>query len=262
MFCDLNFNIKNTLSKLFGLLIVLALLGASPVSARDFTIVASPQEPFKFRSDGEYMGIDVEVIQEVMKRLGVSYTIKLIKSDARIQEEAKKGKVDMLLLYSKKESRMAFLTYPEQSYVDISWNFFIRAEDEGKISYDTLDDLRAYTIGITKDVSYTTEFMEAGLKFETAPRNDLQIGKLLANRFDLVPLNTISTLYEQKNAGNLDKIAYLPKPLKTKPYYNVFVKASDFPGIAAMPAKYDQIIQELKSDGTIKAIFSKYLGDK
>ncbi|WP_419904843.1 substrate-binding periplasmic protein [Kiloniella sp.] len=179
--------------------------------SRDFIIIANPQEPYKFREENTNKGIDVEVIDIVMKRLGVPYKIIFIKSDARIQQEAREGNADMLLLFSKKKSRAEYLIYPEESYVNITWNFFIRSEDKGKINFETLEDLRNIPIGATVDISYTPEFHQAGLNLEMTTRNDLQIGKLLLNRFDAVPMNTISTLYEEKKKGNLDRITYLQK---------------------------------------------------
>ena len=248
---------KMTFRALFALIFTLVF---HPAHSRDFIILANPQEPYKFQEGSSNKGIDIEVIDIVMQRLGIPYQVKFIKSDARIQEEARKGNADMLLLFSRKASRDAYLIYPEQSYVNITWNFFIRVEDKGKINFETFDDLKNIPIGATVDISYTPEFHAAGLRLEMTTRNDLQIGKLLLKRFDAVPMNTISTLYEEKKKGNIDKITFLPKPLKSKPYYNVFTKASTYPDIAELVGKYSAIIKELKSDGTIDAIFKKYLG--
>ncbi|WP_020592138.1 substrate-binding periplasmic protein [Kiloniella laminariae] len=233
----------------------------STTQARDLILLATPQAPFKYEEDGELKGIDVEIITEVMKRLDLGFRLRLIKSDARIQEEARLGKADMLLLFSKKQSRLDYLIYPEKSYIDLTWNFFLRREDAGKYRFNQLSDLKGVTIGATKDVAYTPEFWQAGLLLDITTNNDQQITKLLAGRFDLVPLNTISTLYEEKRNGNLGKISYLPHPLKSTRYYNVFTKASDFPDQENLIRRYDEIIGELQQDGTIQKIMNKYLGD-
>lgn len=240
------------------LLGLLLLTGAA--SARDLIILATPEEPYKFLEDGIYKGIDIEVVDEVMRRLGHTYKVEFVDSGARIQQEARAGRADMLLLFSKKPDRMDFLIYPGESYIDISWNFFIRAEDEGKITYETFNDLKELHIGITQDFSYTPDFLQSGLNFQTIPRNSLQIGMLLAKRLDAVPMNTISTLYEEKKAGRLDQLSYLPKPLTTKPYYNVFAKASGYPDIEGLAASYDETIRAMQADGTLDAILVKYLG--
>jgi len=243
-------------------LIIVGLLFSSGsfAQARDLIVIANPQAPLKFEEDGVPRGIDIEVIDAVFNRLGIPYQVEFIESDARIQQEARNGTADMLLVFSKNAEREQYLVYPNESYVDISWNLFVRAEDKGRIKYESLEDLQGLLIGITRDISYTDEFLNSGLTFDVAAKNDLQIGKLLAGRFDAVPLNTISTLYELKEKGQLDKVYYLPKPLKSKPYYNVFTKASSYPGIEDLPSKYDAVVKELKADGTIDGIIAKYIG--
>ncbi len=233
---------------------------AQVANARDLIVLATPEEPYKFLEAGIYKGIDIEIVDEVMRRLGLSYRVEFVESGTRIQQEARSGGADMLLLFSKKPDRLDYLIYPQESYIDISWNFFIRSEDEDKISFKSFDDLKGLQIGITQDFAYTPAFLNSGLSFQTVTRNNLQIGMLLARRLDAVPMNTISTLYEEKKAGRLDQLSYLPKPLITKPYYNVFAKASSYPDIEGLAARYDETIREMKADGTLDAIIVKYLG--
>jgi len=232
--------------------------GSAP--ARDLIVLATPEEPYKFAEDGVFKGIDIEVLDEVMRRLELTYSVELVESGTRIQQEARAGRADIVLLFSKKPDRMEYLIYPQESYIDISWNFFIRAEDEGRISYDGFDDLKGLQVGITQDFAYTPDFLASGLAFQTVASNNLQIGMLLAGRVDTVPLNTISTLYEEKKAGRLDFLTFLPRPLITKPYYNTFAKASTYPDIENLAARYDAVIRDMKADGTLDAILIKYLG--
>ncbi len=242
------------------LLSVIVILVCKMSYAREFKIIANPQEPFKFKENGKMKGIDVEILDIIMKRLRVNYKLRLIKSDSRIQEEARTGRADMLILFSKKKSRMEYLIYPKESYIDLKWNFFIRIEDKGKFKFNSLKDLKGYKIGATKDISYTPEFWNAGLNLDIVTTNFLQVRKLIGKRFDLVPLNTLSTLYEEKKRGNLHKLSYLPKPLKSKPYYNVFTKASNYPEKQKLIKKYDKIVRKMKVDGSIKRLFNKYFG--
>lgn len=239
----------------------ICLLTSQLVFARDFIIVATPQAPFKFIENGAVKGIDIEIIDEVMKRLEIPYKILFVKSDARIQAEARNGTVDMLLLYSKKKSRMDYLIYPEQSYIDLTWNFFIRKEDEKRIKFTSFDDLKALKIAATNGVSYTHEFWTADLDLILTSKIELHLPMLLAYRVDTTPLNTITTLYEAKKKGLLSKISFLPKPLKTKAYYNTFVKASSYPLKERLIKRYNSIVADMKKDGTIQKIFNKYLQD-
>lgn len=222
-------------------------------------IVGSPQLLFKMEEIGAYKGIDIEILQHVMQELKIPYKIKLIDSDKRILKEAKQGRVDMIISFSKKSSRMEYLDYPQESYKQITWNFFIRKSDQGKIRFNTFGDLKGLRVGATLGVSYTDEFWNAELDLNTVTKNALQIKKLLNHRIDIVPMNTLNTMYEAKYLGHLEQIDYLPKALKSHSYYNSFPKASTYPNKAIIMQRYDQAIKKLQADGTIQAIFDKYL---
>jgi len=230
---------------------------------KPFTIIATPMAPYKFKSKyGSTVGITIDVVEKVMKELNVKYKIQLIGSGSRVILQAKTGKADMVLLFSRKKERLEYLIYPKESYMNISWNFFIRKEDEKKIKYDSFDDLRGLRIGATKDFAYTKEFWNSGLKLDIIPDNNLQIGKLLLKRIDAVPMITVQILYRSQLSGNQNKISYLPKILKDKPYYDVFPKASKHPDQEKVIKNYDKIINRMKKDGTIQKIFDKYLKSK
>ncbi len=231
--------------------------------------MGTPTSPFK---TSENEGISIEILSMVMRKMGMEdYRFILVDSVERAILSAQSGKVEMLIGYSKKAERLAFLAYPARSYRRIKWNFFIRKQDEGKIRFETFEDLKGYTIGVTRSVSYTKEFWAAQsmLHFDFVNQNELQIKKLLRGRVDLVPLNTRSTLYEAEQAGIRDKIAYLPKPIKDKPYYDPVSIHSDYFGvndtdlarkqrIQRFLERYDEAIVTLEREGIIADTYQKY----
>ncbi|MEH6403926.1 MAG: transporter substrate-binding domain-containing protein [Sneathiella sp.] len=234
---------------------------SSPLAAQQqIFIVIGDQEPiFRYTDDtGQTTGIDIEIIDLIMKELKIPYKFNLIKSTARGVAEAKSGKADMLMSKIMKEDRKLYLTYPQENYRNIAWNFFIRKEDEGKIKYDSLDDLKGLRVGATKSFAYTEEFWAADLDLDVIPSNDKQLKKLINNRFDIVPMTTLSTLHKAKNNGQIDKIAYLPKVLVYTKLYNIFTKASTYPNKEELIREYDIALKKLKKSGQIQAIFDKY----
>ena len=249
--------------KYIKLMAIFIFFNTSPLLAKeltkDFVIAGTPQFLFKMEVKGKYQGIDIDIIQKVMQELKIPYTIKLIKSNKRLLTEAKNGHVDMLISLSKKASRMECFDYPQQSYKQIMWHFFIRKPDQGKIHFNTFDDLKGLRVGATHDISYTSEFWNAKLNLSMASKNTQQIPKLLNNRIDIVPMNTVNTLYEAQQKGYLEEIIHLSKPLKSSPYYNPFPKASTYPNKEMIMQHYDQAIKKMQADGTIQAIFDKYL---
>lgn len=233
--------------------------------SRDLIIVGIPEEPNRWiDNSGKTVGIDIDIIDYIMNKLGVKYKVILEDSSARIQAINKNSTppFDMIFTYSKNKEREKYLIYPQESHIDFSWNFFIRKEDLGKYKFNSMEDLKGLTIGATKEFSYTPEFWKAGneglFKLDIIVKNNLQISKLLNKRFDMVPMNTLITYYELKKSGIISKVDFLPTPLKKSSYYNVFVKKSDYPNLEELVKKYDEVLKEMKEDGTLKAILSKY----
>lgn len=255
----------NAGEKILSSISLCILLVSIPVAAqpqRKFIIIADQEPVFRYIDDNSKVsGIDIEIIDIVMKELKLPYEFKLITSTARGVAEAKRGNVDMLMSKIMKEDRKAYLIYPQETYRDIAWNFFIRKEDEGKIKYDSLNDLKGLKVGATKNFAYTDDFWAADLDLDIMQSNDQQLNKLIYKRFDIVPLTTLSTLHKARNNGQIDKITYIPKALAHTKLYNgssVFTKASTYPNIKKLIKEYDIVIRKLTGNGQIQAVFDKY----
>jgi hypothetical protein len=63
-------------------------------------------------------------------------------------------------------------------------------------------------------------------------------------RIVIVALNTIAAMYEINQGGYSKEITYLPKSLKSKPHFNVFVTAYDYPNKEELIKRYDEIFLE------------------
>ncbi len=213
---------------------------------------------------GEYAGIDLDIINFMLTKLNVSYEIKLIKSSPRLEAnwKADQPNVDVVLTYSYKNHREKYLQYAKESHINISWHFFVLKKNINKIHYNTYKDLKGLTVGATTGYAYSKDFWEAAncgiFKVDKIPLNHLQMKKLLKERFDCVPMNTICALSNAKKEGYFEKIGYLPKPLKSNLYYNTFVKASNHPDLKLLISKYDLLLKQMKTDGTLEKIFSRY----
>ena len=254
--------VMNAEKKIVFYFLLFIIFVSSPLAAqslRKFIVIGDQEPVFRYIDDnGQITGIDTEIIDMVMKELKLPYEFKLIKATARGVYEAKSGNVDMLMSKIMKEDRKLYLIYPQETYRNIAWNFFIRKEDEGKIKYDSLDDLKGLKVGATKSFAYTDEFWAADLDLDVTPKNDNQLKKLIHKRFDIVPMTTLSTLHKAKNDGQIDKITHLPKVLVYTKLYNVFTKASTYPNKEKLIREYDITIRKLTENGQIQAIFDKY----
>lgn len=234
-------------------------------SAHNFKIVGIEGAPLRYYDENrELVGIDVEVIETIMKRLEVTYEIEIVNSSTRLKHLWHDPDVDMILTYSYKKERAKYLYYPKQSHVTLSWNFFLLKENLGKFSFETLNDLEGLRVGATQGFSYTKEFWEAAdsgvFILDLVVKNELNMNKLLRGRFDTYANSRIDTLFQARQGGYLDEIAFLEKPLKEKEYFNTFVKVSDYPYIKSIRRRYDNELKKMQDNGELKIIYDKYLG--
>ncbi|MFY0664524.1 MAG: ABC transporter substrate-binding protein [Natronospirillum sp.] len=236
----------------FGLLV-------SASGARELIIVGTAEAPLKMQQGNIYSGIDVDIVAEAMRRMGVESRFILVESGTRMLQMLLQGNADMGLALSRNEEREGLAYYPDEAYLELSWNLFIHRDNVGHIQFDSYVDLHDLRIGATQGYAYTEEFWNAGLNLDVVSQNDLHLGKLRAKRIDAVPLNTIVTRYELARTGLNQYITFLRPPLRSTPYYNVFSRASDYPDLSALIEEYSQTIAKMKDDGTIESIMTKYL---
>jgi polar amino acid transport system substrate-binding protein len=244
------------------LMAVLFITTSARLEARPLIIEGLAEAPLKWMEDGKPAGIDIDIMQSVLERMGITdFQIHLLNSGKRLLFNAQQGRSDIVLTLSRNKEREAYLDYPDEAHLVLDWRFVIRAEDRGRIVYNGLPDLRGLQIGAAAGFAYSPAFWHSDLDIQVVAKNDLLIPMLLQKRVDVVPVNYLSTLYETLRNGQRDKLAFLYPPLRRAPYYNVWSKASDYPGKDDFLKRYDDIIRTMRQDGTISHIAKAYLGD-
>jgi len=240
-------------------LCLLVLLAALPAGARTLLIGATVDPPLKWPEAGTARGIDVEILSAILPEIGVTdWEFRFYDSGQRLQEEGRTGKVDMLASFSRNPEREAYLAYPTESHISLSWRFMVRAEDAGRIRYDSYDDLKGLAVGATRGVSYTDAFWKAGLDLRVITTEEPHLPMLLAGRIDVVPMVDLKARYLAKQAGVTERIALLPKALRTADYFHVWSRASTYPDRDRLLRDFDQALQRMKADGRLKAIIERY----
>jgi len=249
-----------TVTRLF---IIISIIFSGMIFAHPLKIVGIPGAPLRYINEAnDLVGIDVDIVDTIMKRLDIDYEIELLNSSTRLKKLWQDPNVDMILTYSHKAERFQYLTYAKHSHITLGWNFFVRKENLGKIHFNKIDDLAGLNVGATLGFAYTPEFWQAAedgvFELDTVVKNELNLKKLVHGRFDTFANIREDTLYQAKVAGYLDEIAYLPTSLKEKKYYNTFVKVSNYPNLASVMVRYDEELLKLKQDGSIDRIYKKY----
>ncbi|RCK05279.1 amino acid ABC transporter substrate-binding protein [Thalassospira xianhensis MCCC 1A02616] len=234
---------------------------STAVSARTLIIEGLSEAPLKWMVDGDPRGIDIDIMTEVLNDMGITdYRFQLVDNGRRLLHNAQTGSSDIVLTLSQNSERSQYLQYPQEAHLLLDWRFAVRAEDRDRITFNDFSDLARHRVGAAAEYSYTDTFWQSGLDIEVVAKNDLLIPMLLQNRFDVVPVNYLSTLYETLRSGQREKIAFIYPPLRRAPYYNVFTTASDYPDKDGFLKRYDQIIRTMRDDGRLATIFQDYLG--
>ena len=242
---------------------LLCLLFPLWLQAKELVIGGTLEPPLKFLDDkAQPGGLDVDVVTAIFNKLKIPIKIELTDAGARLTRNAETGVYDLVMTHSYKPERESYLLYPQQSHLRHSWHFFVRKDDLGKIRYRTLADLKPWRIGVTKDFSYTQELTAAmadpAYRFQVIPINQLQLRKLIARRIDVVPMSLVTAFAQIREEGLEGKLDYLPKPLKSSPYYHVWCKARADADTPALMAAYDAELLHMKRDGRLKALYDKY----
>ena len=231
--------------------------------AKELVICGTMEPPLKFLdADQKPQGLDIDIVTAIFGKLGIPVRIELIDSGARLTRNAETGLCDMVLTHSYNAARERYLIYPQQAHLRHSWHFFVRKVDLLQIHYETLADLKPWRIGVTRDFSYTPELTAAmadpTYHFQQIPMNRLQLRKLLAGRIDTVPMPLVTAFTQIKEEGLTGKVDYLPKPLKSSPYFNTWTRAKADENTPAQMAAYDAELLRMKRNGSLKALYDQY----
>ncbi len=233
---------------------------SAQLPARTIILGAIPEAPLKWEVDGRPVGIDIDIMDAVLPRLGApDYAVHFFESSSRLLREMKLGNVDLVLSLSYSAERAKDIDYPTESHLDLDWRFFIRRADAGRIQFTTLADLQGLRVGATRGFAYTPEFWAAGLTLDVVEEDTLHLQKLLQNRIDIVPLQTLKALHRLRSSAGAEQVAVLPQPLRSAAYYHVWSKAADLgPDRAGLLAAYDRVLREMKAHGEVQAIIDRY----
>jgi polar amino acid transport system substrate-binding protein len=248
-------------------------VGDPDVPQRRLRFVCEEWVPFEYPVDGVPKGIDVEVTDLIMKRLGIPYEIRFYPW-SRAWLMAEKGHAEAVLSVSYKASRENVLYYtPEQADFaktgvlppDYLWQadyvFFVKRKFKETHRFDSYEQIKAdgCRIGTNKDYSYDDAFRSANLSCREYPDTETGLTALVNEEIDLYPMVRTVGLATLKEMGLLESITYLPKPLFSKPYLVPFCRTSDYPNLEYIMYAYYRELSRLRRNGEYEKIYRNYV---
>jgi polar amino acid transport system substrate-binding protein len=232
---------------------VLLLAGTGLARAADLRAGANiGNVPWEFQdASGAYVGFEVELVNEVAKRLGKTVEIENIPFTG-LFPAVQSGRIDMAVSsITITEKRLASVSFA-QPYYDSDQSLTARADSGIKALADLKGKVVAVDTGSTGDIWATAHQGQYGIaeirRFEGLNPAMLD---LAAGRIDGYISDIPALLYYVKDKPNLKVVTRIPTGEK---YSIMFAKDSP------LASQVNDVITALKKDGYLAALHKKWFG--
>lgn len=218
--------------------------------------------PYSMMQQGRPAGIDVDVMREVIHRLGLDAEIRLVPW-TQLVTMFRTGKCDgaMGVFWTPDRERRALFAMEAPIHTS---DFVLFTKVGNTFSFRSYDDLKTRRIGVPKGLAITEEFeqAEADGVFPTREYGDIAgaVRELLAGQIDAFVGNIDVTYWQLKRMGMTSSIVYLPRKVAdARPAYVLLSRASGAEDKARIAAQIGQTLKAMRSDGSYNRIARNYL---
>lgn len=234
--------------------VVLALPSFAGATDESLPIVFEDYPPYEFVEDGEVRGINMDLIREAFKRMGITPYFEP-RPWKRAIFQLKSGEILALSSGFKTEERMKFAVFPNGP-LGMETNMIIARADRD-ITVNSLDDIQRIRLGVVREYAYGEPFDSIrGLHKIKAQSSHQLLRMLLEGRVDAVIGNKAVFGYIAKRKGAFDQIKFVYE-VSSEPLYLMFSRARG-PRATNLARDFGNAIQEMIKDGTFDTIQARY----
>jgi polar amino acid transport system substrate-binding protein len=176
---------------------------------------------------GKLIGVSVELLERAFGELGITVEAKDVGSWARAQQDARKGKTDILAGAFITEERKTYMDYiipPFMTVPSVIW--VMKGQTFPFENWDSLIGLKGGTLINNSFGEKFDTFAKEKLTIEGVPRIEQAFKKMEAGRNRYVVYELYQGLAIAEITGFKDKIEYLPNPVSEEGLYFTFSKKS------------------------------------
>jgi polar amino acid transport system substrate-binding protein len=247
----------NLLPRLTSVFLLLAAPKAAALGDTDIVWGFSDYPPFKYVENGTYQGIDVLLMKEIAKRLGL--TLKYYECPfKRCLELMKTGGIDFMTAIGLRDDRKDFVDFVFPPYNEKNAKVLYLRKNSG-VSIKVFEDLYKYSIGVKNGVSYFPRFdQDDKINKQVVNEAEINLRKLEQGRIDAAINTEIQMDYLIIKHG----------------FDHVFEKSvfrdesgADYIGIskkskyAARKAEFEAIVADLVKSGRTKAFVHEFFDE-
>lgn len=220
-------------------------------------LATDPWPPYSLGQKGCALksGYAFDIGLEVSKRLHCTLKADLLPWN-RVLACMKNGTYDITFPIQRKPERKEFMVFTNIILEDRVFLWYLKTRKDSLFGWETIDDLKPYTIGIVSGYTYRDKMdqaIENGIiKTEKINSPECNFKKLLGRRFDgFLESESVAMSFFQKNPEYSNRITHAPQVVSKDVFRIGISKNSPF---AQRLSEINRIIDEMKQDGTIDRI--------
>ncbi len=222
--------------------------GVQLVSDGTLTVCTNPPyEPFEYEEDGEVVGLDIAIVNEVATDLGVTLTTKVtpfegIQSGADLNTDNCDVVASGITITPERQEKIDF----SDPYFDADQGLLV---PEGS-DLDSVEALEGKTVGVQQATTGETWATDNGLQTVQFEDLGLQIQALKTGQVDAV-VNDIAVLGPYVSEG-----FEVSANFSTGEQYGLGVKQ----GNTALLDQINATLERIREDGTYDELYTQYIG--
>ncbi len=224
-------------------------------------LVTAEFPPYNYSGENGITGSSTEIVKTVFDRMGIPVEIKIF-PPKRAMLMAARGEVAGYFTFTQNPQRLDdyHFSLPLSTISDV---LFVKHKDIPQ--WDTLADLKGYTIGATQGYNYAPVFLNAirdktiGVDYVVSDKpEELHLRKLMAGRIDMAICEvTLCSHLIKTHQSTFGEITYIDKPIGPVRTFHLGFSRK-WPGSQALAEAFNQNLQALLDEGTIRQIHNRH----
>lgn len=235
------------------LLIVFGVLAMTFGAARAETWTVVSEEnfpPYNYTENGQRVGLDVEIVNAVLARIGVTPEHKGLPWN-RVVNDLDQDQTDIAFQFVGRPDRFEkyHMVGPHRSGDTV-----LVVRSDSTLTFDTLEDLRGRSVGTVQGFTYTPAFDTAvDIRKDPAVDTLLSLRKLVGGRVDAVIGDRLTLIYLARKAGLSASVKVLPKAVDSVPRYIALPRPR-----SEKAARFAAGLKAIQEDGTLDALIAQW----
>ncbi|MDD0841780.1 substrate-binding periplasmic protein [Pseudomonas sp. Gutcm_11s] len=237
-----------------SLSLLLLLIFSPLLAAETWRVVGDEQfAPYSFvtQDDDTPRGVDVEMVEAVMRQAGIAYNLRLYPWE-RVKRMLERGEAEMAFQFAGTPERKE--QYELVGPIRTGSTVFMTTHKTAITDWQSLDDFSPFVIGQVRGYAYESNFDKADLRRDTSAQNPRQlVSMLLAGRIDIIVGDRTQLLYFIQEQRAQASVRLLPKPLVEMPRYVAFAKGDE-----ARAKQFAAALKQVRASGALQKILRKW----